>query len=258
MPAAYSNLTTLCIEGGVAFREHEATEAPIRAACAAHPDVASFEPLGESEEGRLLFGVVLGTGPRVVSLIAGAHADEPVGPETLRTFILESLRRRSAFADLFEAFRFVVVPHINPDGEARNRPWIEAWPDLAAFLQHVDRELPGRDLEFGFPAMRAENQLVAGFLRRYAPFSLHMSLHGMAFSEGAMLLIERHWAGRTQPCETVSLRPSTVQACLCTITTVRERRVLLHRAWFYHHARRRSHARPFPCHGRSGHRCALS
>jgi hypothetical protein len=28
---------------------------------------------------------------------------------------------------------------------------------------------------------------------------LHMSLHGMAFSEGGMLLIERHWAGqRTQ------------------------------------------------------------
>jgi len=42
-----------------------------------------------------------------------------------------------------------------------------------------------------------ENRLVAAFLQAHAPFGLHMSLHGMGFSEGAMLLIERHWAGRT-------------------------------------------------------------
>ncbi|MFQ5570806.1 MAG: M14 family zinc carboxypeptidase [Rhodothermales bacterium] len=171
---------------------------PIAAACAAQADVASFHALGESEEGRPVYGVVLGTGPRAVSLIAGAHADEPVGPETLRLFILEGLRRRDSLADLFERYRFVIVPHINPDGEARNRAWITRWPSLEAYLERVVREVPGRDLEFGFPAMRPENRLVSEFLRRHAPYSLHMSLHGMGFSEGALLLIERHWAGRTQ------------------------------------------------------------
>ena len=177
------------------FRTHEAVEESIRRACADSGGLAAFHELGRSEEGRRLYGVVLGRGACTVSLLAGNHADEPVGPETLRTFVLDSLRRRADFAALFDRFRFVVVPHTNPDGEARNRAWIERWPDLGAFLRDVEREPPGRDLEFGFPAMRPENRAVADFLRAHAPFALHLSLHGMAFSEGAMLLVERHWCG---------------------------------------------------------------
>ncbi len=196
--SAIPDLAALVPDEALSFREQEAARAPLRAACVANADVATYEDLGESEQGRPIYGVVLGDGPRAVSLIAGAHADEPVGPETLRAFVLESLRRRDTYAGLFDAFRFVIVPHINPDGEARNRAWIAQWPSLAAYLAHVVREQPGRDLEFGFPAMRIENRLVADFMRAHAPFTLHMSLHGMGFSEGAMLLIDRHWAGRTQ------------------------------------------------------------
>ncbi|NBC17926.1 MAG: peptidase M14 [Bacteroidetes bacterium] len=181
------------------FRTSAAVYDDLQSACADHPDVATFHDLGLSEEGRPIAGVVLGTGPTTVSLLAGAHADEPVGPEMLRTFVLNGLARRDALGDLFDRFRFVVVPHINPDGEARNQPWITQWPDLEAYLQHRVRERPGRDLEFGFPAMRVENQRVAAFLQAHAPMALHMSLHGMGFSEGAMLLIERHWTFRTQP-----------------------------------------------------------
>lgn len=154
-------------------------------------DAFDLTVLGESEEGRPIMAAVLGDGPVAVSLVAGAHADEPVGPETLRTFV------ERAPAELLARFRFVVVPHINPDGEARNRAWIERWPDLLAYRDLVQRELPGRDLEFGYPDMRVENRLVAEFLRAHAPFALHMSLHGMGVSEGAMLLIERHWIDRT-------------------------------------------------------------
>ncbi|MCH8960445.1 MAG: peptidase M14, partial [Bacteroidetes bacterium] len=155
---AIPDLAALVPDEALSFREQEAARAPLRAACAANADVATYEDLGESEEGRPIYGVVLGDGPRAVSLIAGAHADEPVGPETLRAFVLESLRRRDTYAGLFDAFRFVIVPHINPDGEARNRAWIAQWPSLAAYLAHVVREQPGRDLEFGFPAMRIENR----------------------------------------------------------------------------------------------------
>ncbi len=173
----------------------------LRAACAARADFATYYELGESEDGRPIAGVVLGHGPQTASLIAGNHADEPVGPETLRTFILEGIRApdEAGLNDLFERFRFVIVPHTNPDGEARNRPWIEAWPDVPAYLRHRVREKPGRDLEFGFPDLRRENRLVADFLRAHGPFALHMSLHGMGFSEGAQLLIDRHWTFRTQP-----------------------------------------------------------
>ncbi|NBB72894.1 MAG: peptidase M14, partial [Bacteroidetes bacterium] len=179
------------------FHTHAERLSVLRAACEAHP-MAALHEIGTSEEGRPIVGVVIGEGPRAVSLIAGNHADEPVGPETLLALVAAS-RGDGSLTPWLDRVRFVVVPHTNPDGAARNEPWMKAWPDHAAYLQHVDREPPGRDLEFGFPDMRVENSAVADFLRMHGPFALHMSLHGMAASEGAMLLINRPWTFRTQP-----------------------------------------------------------
>jgi len=190
-------LTSLA-DASTGFRMHPDAQETIRSACGRHPEAASYHPLGTSEEGRSLYGVVLGRGPRTVSLIAGNHADEPVGPETLRTFVIKSLARPDKMAAWFERYKFVIVPHTNPDGEARNWPWIEKWPDPMAYLQDVVREKPGRDIEFGFPSMRPENEHVSTFLKAHAPFDLHMSLHGMAVGEGGMLLINRPWTFRTQ------------------------------------------------------------
>jgi hypothetical protein len=180
------------------FRTHGGVRDDLEAACARHPDIATFRELGPSEEGAMLYGVRLGTGDRTVSLIAGNHADEPVGPETLRTFVVNALAKRNKMEPWLRRYQFVVVPHTNPDGEARNRSWIETWPDLRAYLRHVVREKPGRDLEYGYPAMRPENEHVAAFLRDHGPFAMHASLHGMTASEGAMLLINRPWTFRTQ------------------------------------------------------------
>ena len=172
----------------------------LREACEGS-EAATFHALGESEEGRLVAGAVLGDGPWAVSLIAGNHADEPVGPLMLRQLALDAARRPETWAPLLERFRFVVVPHTNPDGEAKNRAWMNAWPDPASYLRHRVREEPGRDVEFGFPDMRKENRLVADFLKSHAPpagYALHASLHGMAVAEGAQLLIERRWGFRTE------------------------------------------------------------
>ncbi len=191
------SLTSL-VQDSPSFRTQEAIRESIQAACARHEDIASFRELGTSEEGRPLYGVALGTGSVTVSLIAGNHADEPVGPETLRAFVLNGLARRRKMEPWLRRFRFVIVPHTNPDGEARNQPWIKQWPDPEAYLQHVVREPPGRDLEYGFPEMRPENKHVSSLLREYGPFDLHASLHGMSAGEGAMLLINRPWTFRTQ------------------------------------------------------------
>ena len=188
---------TALVPDSVTFRTGDETHRALRAACADHP-LASWHKLGTSEEGRPIGGAVLGDGPITVSLIAGNHADEPVGPETLRALIEIGLQDNGPLTPWLDRVRFVLVPHTNPDGEARNRSWIAEWPDFGAYLQHVVRERPGRDLEFGFPDMRVENRLVADFLRQHGPFALHMSLHGMASSEGAMLLINRPWTFRTQ------------------------------------------------------------
>lgn len=191
------SLTSL-VDDHARFRTHGGVRADLEAACARHPDVASFRELGPSEEGAMLYGVEIGTGDHVVSLIAGNHADEPVGPETLRSFVLNALEQRNKMEPWLRRYRFVVVPHTNPDGEARNREWIERWPDLEAYLRHAVRELPGRDLEYGYPSMRPENEHVSAFLREHGPFALHASLHGMSAGEGAMLLINRPWTFRTQ------------------------------------------------------------
>jgi hypothetical protein len=189
---------TPCADPDPSFASSAEARDGLRTGCREHPSIAQFYTIGESEEGRPIDAVVLGTGERHVSLIAGNHADEPVGPETLRSLTRAVTDHPDRFEGLLQRFTFYVVPHTNPDGEHRNRPWIQAWPDVRAYLRHVSRELPGRDLEFGFPSMRAENEAVSTFLKPHAPFDLHASLHGMSVSEGALLLINRPWTYRSE------------------------------------------------------------
>ncbi|GAB5535700.1 MAG: M14 family zinc carboxypeptidase [Rubricoccaceae bacterium] len=197
------------------FRTSEEVFDELEAACATNPDIAELEILGRSEEGRPIAGVTLGYGPHRMTLVAGAHADEPVGPETLRTLITDGLAARGWGAEsgglesLWEQVTLQIVPHVNPDGEARNQGWIQAWDEsdlassLRAYLQERRREPPGRDIEFGYPALRRENEAVSRFLFDGSPIALHASLHGMGFSEGALLLIDKTWIDRTK---TVPLR----------------------------------------------------
>jgi hypothetical protein len=178
-------------------------------------DRPPLRAVGRSREGREILGAVLGRGDLHVSLIGGCHADEPVGPDMLR--------RLSAFLaalppddPLLAGATWYVVPHVNPDGEARNAAWSGATLpavdhrgaedrvyDLAAYLRHVIRERPGDDVEYGFPIgeddadARPENRAVALFLAPGAPFHLHGSFHSIAFATGPWFLIEPAWIERT-------------------------------------------------------------
>ncbi len=129
-------LTQLTDNAPTHFRSSDEVSPFMRKACEANPDVARYEIIGHSEEGRPIEAAVLGTGARRISLIAGSHSDEPVGPETLRTLIIEGLARREALRELFRRYTFLVVPQVNPDGEARNRPWRDEWPSIPAYLKH--------------------------------------------------------------------------------------------------------------------------
>lgn len=192
---------------------------------AARPDRLRGRHLGLSREGRELFGYRVGSGPRKVALIAGCHADEPVGPAMLDRLAAWLLALPEA-APLLQAFTFSLVPHVNPDGEARNAAWtttagpVDAWAkpgpafDPLAYARNVVRELPGDDVEFGFPrgpddqgGARPENVAVAEFLREEGEHTLHASFHGMAFAAGPFFLIERSWAERS-----ADLRASLLEA----------------------------------------------
>ena len=172
--------------------------------------VASHEghELGTSREGRPIRGFRLGTGEIRLSLLGGCHADEPVGPRLLR-HVAAYLSTLSSDDPLLERFEWWIVPHINPDGEVRNHVWYgdeDRAYDLGRYLTSVIRELPGDDIEFGFPrdpnddGARPENRAVYDWWRSAdGPFALHISFHGMGFAAGPWFLLEQAWSDRLAP-----------------------------------------------------------
>ena len=179
------------------------------------PSIACSESIGTSREGRPIGAYSLGNGPSTISLIAGCHADEPVGPDMLRRLVRFLSAQEQDHPRLTE-YTWRIVPHVNPDGEYRNAIWSDrtlATPDYLGaadsaydpvlYVLHVVRELPGDDIEFGFPRdsddrhARPENRAVADFLSASQGIDLHASFHGMGFAPGPWFLIEPSWIDRT-------------------------------------------------------------
>ncbi len=194
------------------------------AAIAASGDgVAAMEQIGRSREGRPIRACRIGDGPLRVSLLGGCHADEPVGPRFLDC--LARYLSSPAGAELRRIATWHIVPHLNPDGAVRNAQWQRPGAtryDFVSYLRHRVRELPGDDVEFGFPAglggggrtdpgagadaggptrgspaseagARPENLAAAAFWSEAGPFDLHASLHGMSVAAGPYFLLERSW-----------------------------------------------------------------
>ena len=163
--------------------------------------------IGKSREGRSIDAFQFGSGDFRISLIGGNHADEPVGPLLLRKLVnyLDSLNSDS---QLLTKFNWYIIPHANPDGEYVNDRWWDAEQstvDPIAYLRHVVRELPGDDMEFGFPrsdddpGLRPENKIIYDWWCSHNCFyDLHASLHGMAWAAGPWYLIEQAWQDRIE------------------------------------------------------------
>jgi len=162
--------------------------------------------IGHSREGRPISAYRFGEGPLRINLVGGCHADEPVGPRLLERLIrhLDSPEGQS----LRGMARWSVVPHLNPDGADANALW--QTPDADAydpvlFMRSRTRELPGDDIEFGFPRTRAdaearpENMAAQRFWEAEAPFDLHVSMHGMSVARGPYFLVEQGWWARFRP-----------------------------------------------------------
>jgi hypothetical protein len=189
---------------------------PVEEILASAAPPPSGEEIGRSREGRPLLGHRFGAGELGVSCIGGCHADEPVGPEMLER-LAAYLAGLTPGHPLLEHFHWLLVPHVNPDGRERNLPWSEdrvslrdarGQPDegfrLERYVLETVRELPGEDVEFGFPRLagdegaRPENRAVAGFLASRGPLALHLSFHGMGFGHGPWFLLEPFWVERTR------------------------------------------------------------
>ena len=191
------------------------TTLPIEEILAGPARPPALEEIGRSRGGQPVGAWRGGRGPLSVSLVAGCHADEPVGPATLRR-LAGWLASRSEHDPAVAEVRWSIVPHANPDGEAANAGWAartlevadhqgaaDRGFDLTAYSAGVVRERPGADIEFGFPRSagdrdaRPENRAIAAFLASGAPYAVHGSLHGMVFAPGPWFLLEAGWANRT-------------------------------------------------------------
>ena len=168
------------------------------------PRKAPAVTVGRSREGRPIQTHRFGQGTTRVSLLAGCHADEPVGPRLLGC-LAEYLARLEPDDPLLTEIDWWIVPHINPDGAVRNAPWQHPGAmeyRLSEYLPGRMRELPGDDIEFGFPRdwgdeVRPEPSAVARWwATSLRPFDLHITLHGMSFAAGPWFLIEPAWVDR--------------------------------------------------------------
>jgi hypothetical protein len=182
-------------------------------------------PIGKSREQRDIHGFHVGSGPTHISVIAGCHADEPVGPLLLTKFG-NYVQTLSPDDPLLTDYAWWIIPHANPDGKAVNDRWWDAAQqaagrqvvaqdivDLIAYLRYRVRELPGDDMEFGFPkapdepGIRPENTHIYRWWRSFnTSFHLHASLHGMGFAAGPWYLIEEAWQHKIEFLKTECLR----------------------------------------------------
>ncbi len=163
--------------------------------------------IGLSREGRDIRAFRFGTGTTRVSLIGGCHADEPVGPRLLR-HLCAYLSTLPPNDPLIEQYDWWIVPHVNPDGEAVNSAWYDGDDviyDFGRYSRHVVRELPGDDIEFGFPKGEDDHdgrpapRAVYDWWRTSTDaFALHASLHSTGFAAGPWFLIEEAWKDRCE------------------------------------------------------------
>ena len=166
-----------------------------------HSEVLLPEPdaTGYSMEIRPILAYKLGEGHTRISLLAGCHADEPAGTMLLKRLVTY-LSRQEAHHPLLNQLTWFIVPDANPDGAAFNLRWttgVTTSYDLVKYLTFVVRDLPGYDLEFGFPksihgkGLRPENDFLFHFWQsNRQPFDLHVSLHSMSIGFGAYFLLD--------------------------------------------------------------------
>ncbi len=166
------------------------------------------EIIGYSRNGLPIRAFKFGRGPVSISLIGGCHADEPVGPRFLRHFVsyLAALPDKNPFLNQYQWW---IIPHANPDGEKNNSRWTmdgNGVYNLSSYLSYHIRELPGDDMEFGFPVndndkgARPENKAIYRWWQKAeTSFQLHVSLHGIAFGKGPWFLIDSAWISRCKP-----------------------------------------------------------
>ncbi len=138
----------------------------IRAVVASYPDTLRAERIGSSVEGRAIYLVSAGQGPRRILFWSQMHGDEPTATNALIDLFhfLGRHERESWVARILQTYTLLFIPMLNPDGAERNQR----------------RNVMGLDINRDARMLQSpEGKLLRNIRDRYEPF-LGFNLHNQS------------------------------------------------------------------------------
>jgi hypothetical protein len=132
-----------------AFHTLAALRTQVRRLQAKYPRLLSITPLGHSKKGEPIELVSVAGGKRSALLVAGVHANEPIGSMTI-AFLLEQLLGDDRLrAELGHTWHF--VNPIDPDGMRLNEGWFASGPSPSEYFGNFFRPALARQPDYTFP-----------------------------------------------------------------------------------------------------------
>lgn len=104
---------------------------------------------GTSEQGESIYHVQFGKGTTKVLIVAGPHADEPIG--SLTVFSLLTLLKNSNEELLKQDVEWHIVPCIDPDGARLNEDWSQQAFTHKSFMKGFHKQVLNEQIDYSFP-----------------------------------------------------------------------------------------------------------
>ena len=104
---------------------------------------------GTSGQGEPIYHVQFGQGATTVLIVAGPHADEPIG--SLTVFSLLTLLKNSSEELLKQDIEWHIVPCIDPDGARLNEGWTQQAFTHENYMKHFHKQAYKDQADFSFP-----------------------------------------------------------------------------------------------------------
>lgn len=118
-------------------------------AIAARAGLPAPSTIGRSREGRPIECLTVGDGPRAALVFGTPHPNEPIGGLTTLHLARELAADRAL--GLASAYRWYIVPCVDPDGLALNSGWLRGPFDLSTYARNFYRPAGDEQVEWSFP-----------------------------------------------------------------------------------------------------------
>ncbi|MFK4145297.1 M14 family zinc carboxypeptidase [Streptomyces sp. NPDC004065] len=152
---------------------------------ARHPRDARLRRVGTSRAGTPLWLLSVGHGPRQALVVAGPHANEPVGGATVLRLAERVLTAGGAGEDTDVTWNLLLC--LDPDGSRRNEDWLTGPYTLGHYFRHFFRpgflEQPEWLPDGAASAALPETRALLAVQDELRPF-LQVSLHGVDVGGG--------------------------------------------------------------------------